>query len=259
MRCPLTYSLFCLVALAVAAEAGAGKPSGPGLKRERVHDVIDPSLVDSVLKRWVIRGRLNTRVIGDSTFLYLLDTVGRSQLTGRDRLSQWAFWANVQILVAMDIAARKTGYRSTTSDSSLFRGDTFIVAGEAFTYDSLRRYCVYQASSVLSVLSAPVGSNHGVPWPSTAARADRVINWWRDNAKRVLRSPRFVLYDPASDVIQIAGVLTGFEDQIERYHGTIINFILPYLDDATAASVALQRSRVRVELVPVIERWNRQR
>jgi hypothetical protein len=85
---------------------------------------------------------------------------------------------------------------------------------------------------------------------------DRIL---REQARRVLRSERFVFFDPGADAIQLSSFFAPFLTMMEQERGSVVQFLLPWLDDVIAAECALRRASMRVLVADRIEKWRRRR
>jgi len=222
-------------------------------------DVIDYGLFDSLWTEALGQGRLATHAVRSEPFRRLAGMFEDAQPQAYGPVARSAFWINAYLLCLWRVMDRSAGYRSTIWDSTLLRRDTFVVAGGPVVLHEMRERAQRYGATVLVVMTFATGSTHAPPFPARAVRARTWYRQVRDQARRVVRSERFVLYDPAGHVLQLAGFFRPYLDAMISERGSVVQFLLPYVSEAMAAALGLRPHDLRIVVSDRIERWVRRR
>ncbi len=170
-----------------------------------------------------------------------------------------AFWVNAYLACLIEVLHLRAGYRSTAWDSLWLRRDTFNVAGRRLTLDEMRHEAVRAAGTVAVMGCLPSGSTRGAPFPPAAATASTMRRLMRDQMRRVCRSERYVLYDPAGNVLQLSGFFSELLPAMSTEARSAAEWLLRYVAEDTAAQVALHAGTLRVQVHDVLETWRKAR
>lgn len=222
-------------------------------------DVIDYGLFDSLWTEALGQGKLSTYAVRSEPFGRLAGMFADAQPRAHGPVARSAFWINAYLFCLWQVMERSAGYRSTIWDSTLLRRDTFIVAGESVVLHGMRERARDHGATVLVAMTFATGSTHAPPFPPRAVRARTWYRQLRDQARRVIRSERFVLYDPAGHVLQLAGFFRPYLDGMISERGSVVQFLLPYVSESMAASLGLRPHDLRIVISDRIERWVRRR
>lgn len=252
-RCRVFYVVFFVLLLVVCD--GEGQTFGV----DDTSDVIDYGLFDSLWTEALGQGRLSTHAIGSEPFGRLAGMFADARPQAYGPVARSAFWINAYLLCLWQVMERSAGYRSTIWDSTLLRRDTFVVAGEPVVLHDMRELARSHEMTVLVTMMFATGSTHAPPFPPRAVRARTWYRQLRDQARRVIRSERFVLYDPAGHVLQLAGFFRPYLDGMISERGSVVQFLLPYVSESMAASLGLRPRDLRIVVSDRIERWVRRR
>lgn len=251
--------LLCAVGvLCIVTNHGGAQTQGI-MHVEDTTDVIDHASFDSLWHASLRNGRLNTDAVHGSAYQIYQRRLETATPKAFLPAARCAFWCNAWLAAVLKVMSAHAGYRSTIWTADLFDADTFTIAGEPFTLRTLRRRMVIEARSPLAVFALATGSTRAPPFPASAYRAKTVARALRDMAKRVCRSERFVLYDPGSNLLQVSSMFAEFEPLILASFPSIVQFLLPYVQEAVAAELALRRETLRVVYADAVERWIRRR
>lgn len=222
-------------------------------------DVIDYRLFDSLWTEALGQGRLATSAVRSGPFHRLAGMFADARPQAYGPAARSAFWINAYLLCLWRVMDRSTGYRSTIWDSTLLRRDTFVVAGEPVVLHDMRKLARQYGATVLVAMTFATGSTHAPPFLPRAIRARTWYRQLRDQARRVVRSERFVLYDPAGHVLQLAGFFRPYLDEMISERGSVVQFLLPYVSESMAAALGLRPHDLRIVVSDRIERWVRRR
>ncbi len=81
----------------------------------------------------------------------------------------------------------------------------------------------------------------------------------RGQLRKLIRSERYVLYDPAGKVLQLAVMFEPWLQGMVKEAGGVVQYLLPWMTEAMAAQVALAGSSVSIQISDRIETWRRAR
>jgi hypothetical protein len=224
-----------------------------------LEDVIDHSRFDSLWRESKKFGKLDTRGVLSEAYQSYRDSLAGAY---PDRFlpdARVAFWVNAYLALLMEAMNQRVGYRATVWDSLYLRRDTAIVAGARFTLQQLADTIVGTARTVAARAFLCTGSSTGAPFPSHALYARTVRAELREQLRKLVRSERYVLYDPAGNVLQLATMFEPWLPGMEAEKGGVVEFLLPWMTEAMAAQVALGRGSIRIQLSDRIETWRRAR
>lgn len=222
-------------------------------------DVVDHTDFDTLWHASIKNGRLSTEAVRYSAFDIYWRRLRAAEPARYSKAARTAFWCNAWLASVLSIMSTHAGYRSTIWHDALFEADTFTIAGENMTLRLLRQRIIQEAGTPLALFALSTGSTKAPPFPSHVYRARTVARALRDQAKRVCRSERFVFYDPGQNVLQVSSMFAEFEPSIQSAYGTLPQFLLPYMSEATAAEVALRRKTLTVIYGDAVDRWIRRR
>ena len=222
-------------------------------------DVIDHARFDSLWRASKRFGRLDTKGLQTECYRSYRTALSTAQPDGFLPTSQLAFWVNAYLACLMETMSMRTGYRSTLWDSLYLERDTFLIAEQPRTLRALGEKIVVVAGTVRARAFLATGSTNEPPFPAHACYATTIRREMREQLRKVVRSERYVLYDPAGKTLQLARLFEPWIDDMKREGGSVVNFLLPWVTEAQAAQLALAGPEVRVVLSDRIERWRRQR
>jgi hypothetical protein len=222
-------------------------------------DVIDHRIFDSVWNASIAGGRLKTDGVRSDAMRRYFDAMARASPDAYLPWARRAFWTNAHMACVMAVMDRRSGLRSTIVEPDIFDVDTFVIAGDRHTVRSLADMVISVHGSALACVLLGTGSSHAPPFTSHAMFARTADRMLREQARRVMRSERFVLFDPGNDALQLASFFAPYLDRMEAEGGSVVQFLLPWLDELTAAECALRRATLRVVVSDRIERWRRRR
>lgn len=222
-------------------------------------DVIDHHGFDSLWNASMRQGRLVTDGVHCEAYQRYRRALATAYPTMYHPQAQLAFWANAYLACLWEVMHLRVGYRSTVWDSAFFDRDTFVVAEGLHTLRSLRDTIVGCARDARAHVFLATGSTHDPPFSSHAYFAKTVRQAMRDLLRRICRSERFVLYDPAGNVLQLSSFFKPLTEKMRAEAGSEVQWVLPYVSEQTAAQLALHHDLVRVVVGDRIEKWKRAR
>lgn len=173
--------------------------------------------------------------------------------------AQLAFWVNAYWASLWEVMHMRVGYRSTVWDSLFFVRDTFHVAESIHTLQSLRDTILGCIGDLRASVFFATGSTHDPPFPSHVCFAKTVRQTMREQLRKVCRSERFVFFDPAGEVLQLSSFFKPLASLMRNESGSEVQWVLPYVNEQTAALLALHKDSVRVVFSDRIEKWKRGR
>jgi hypothetical protein len=224
---------------------------------EDTTDVIDHQRFDSLWHASMQQGRLVTDGIRSRVYTDYRAALSTAYPSAYHPNAQLAFWVNAYLACLWEVMHLRVGYRSTVWDSAFFRRDTFHIAEGLHTLQSLRDTVVGCIQDGRASVFLSTGSTHDPPFQSHACFAKTVRRSMRDMLRRVCRSERFVLFDPAGTVLQLSAFFKPLAERMRAEAGSEVQWILPYVSEQTAALLALHRTAVRVVYSDRIEKWKR--
>jgi len=236
-----------------------GQRTQPTLTADIYADVIDHTRFDSLWRASKKFGRLDTKAVVSEAYLTYVAALSTADPEPYFVNSRLAFWINAYLASLMHVMHFRIGYRSSIWDSTLLTRDTFIIAKASFTLRSLADTIVATARTVRARAFLCTGSSYAPPYPTGASFGKSVIVQMRDQLRRVLRNDKFIFYDPAGNTLQISVALESWLDGMTREAGGVVEFIIPWVAESTAAQLALNREGMKVIVADRVERWMRAR
>ncbi|MBI2793057.1 MAG: DUF547 domain-containing protein [Ignavibacteria bacterium] len=251
--------LVSMLLFALNAFETKAQKTAPTLTKDLYEDVIDHRRFDSLWRASKRFGKLHTNAVWSeayATYRQLLADADPGPFYVDSRL---AFWINAYLAVLMKVMQLRVGYRSTVWDSLLSIRDTFIIAHERHTLRSLSDTIIATAQTVRVRAFLCSGSSNAPPFPTGACFAKTMKESLREQLRRVCRSERYVLYDPAANVLQLSVMFKEWFDEMIVESGSVVDFLLPWITEAAAAQLALRKEGMQTVISDRIEKWNRAR
>ncbi|MBU3741302.1 MAG: hypothetical protein FGM24_03340 [Candidatus Kapabacteria bacterium] len=249
----------CVILLLVGTVVIQAQPQARVFGVDDTMDVIDHRRFDSLWRTSMQRGLLNVDAAAGEVMATYLQALATASPDAFLPAARAAFWTNAHMAAVMTVMHRRPAMRSTIVDSSLFDRDTFVVAEARHTVRSLAAAVIASHGSVTACVLLGNGSSHAPPLLRGATFATTFERTLREQARRVFRSERFVLFDPGADALQVSSFFAPYLTLMEWERGSVVQFLLPWLDELTAAECALRRATLRVVVSDRIERWRRRR
>ena len=222
-------------------------------------DVIDHSTFDSLWRASKQFGKIRTTAVVDEPYKRYQAALATADPGAYFVNSRLAFWVNAYLASLMWVMHYRVGYRSTLWDSLYLQRDTFLIAGSKHTLLSLSDSIVSTAKTVRARSFLCTGSSNDPPFPSGACFAKTVIAQMREQLRRVVRSEKFVFYDPAGITLQLSGPIGEWTDGMINESGSIVDFLIPWVSEPIAAQLALHKDELNIVVGDRIERWRRSR
>lgn len=255
-RCSVLVSLM-LVAL-VSYEACAQKTT-PTLTKDIYEDVVDHHRFDSLWRASKRFGKLNTEAVWSEAYSAYRQALADADPDPFYINSRLAFWINAYLAVLIKVMQSRAGYRSSVWDSLLMVRDTFIVARARHTLKSLSDTILGTAKTVRVRAFLCTGSSNAPPFPTGVCFAKTMKASLRAQLRKICRSERYVLYDPAANVLQLSVMFKDWLTGMNSESGTVVDFLLPWVSEAAAAQLALRKAGMQIVISDRIEKWNRAR
>ncbi len=139
------------------------------------------------------------------------------------------------------------------------RRDTFLIAMQFLTLADVVREAQLVSGTVGIASCLPTGSSKGAPLPSFAATAKSVRRMMRDQLRRICRSEKYLLFDPAGNVLQLSTFFAPLLPSMQKEARSVPDWVLPYLTDQVAAQMALRAKTIEVVVSDGIETWRKAR
>jgi len=249
----------CVLLLVLSYGVIYAQPKGRIFGVDDTADVIDHHRFDSLWRVSLQRGLLQTDGAVSPTMAEYLQALATAEPDAFLPAARQAFWTNAHMATVMVVMHRRAAMRSTVADTQLFTRDTFTVAGSRHTVQSIAAMVIDIHGTALACVLLGTGSTHAPPLLRTTASARTMDRILREQARRVFRSERFVFFDPGADVIQLSSFFAPYLTLMEQERKSVVQFLLPWLDDVVAAECALRRASLRVLIADRIEKWRRRR
>ncbi len=251
--------IMVVVFLVALVPHAAGQRAAPITGVDPMVDVIDHGRFDSLWRASKRFGKIDTRGVQSECYRTYRAALAGAQPQRYLPESQTAFWVNAYLACLMEVMDRRVGYRSTRWDSLFRYRDTFQIAGEAWTLASMGERIVQIAGTVRARAFLATGSSAEAPFPAHACYAATVRRELREQVRKLCRSEQYVLFDPAGKTLQLARMFESWAEGMKHEGGSVVDFLLPWVSEATAAQLALAEPGIHVEYSDRIERWRRRR
>jgi len=222
-------------------------------------DVVDHTSFDSLWKESTVRGKLLTTGWNSMAYRNYRNVLSTARPSAFLPNSRAAFWVNAYLACLLEIMHLRTGYRSTMWDSLWLMRDTFEVAGRGLTLRDMVAEATIAAGTAGIVSCLPTGSSSGAPLPPRAAYAKNVRILMRDQLRRICRSERYLLYDPAGKVLQCSAFFIPLQEAMKNEAGSLPRWVLPFVTDGVAAQMALGANSITTFVHDRIETWRKAR
>lgn len=255
----IMFGTIILISLIVCFISGqAWSQAGP-IAIDEFSDVIDHTSFDSLWRESIGRGKLRTDGCQSPAYVRYRSELAAAKPSAFLPRAVTAFWVNAYLACLMEVMHIRAGYRSTVWDSLWLSRDTFMIAGHLLTLNDMVNEA-RRGSGTPGVFSClPNGSSKGAPFPSSVATAKTVKRLIRDQMRRICRSERYLLYDPAGNVLQLTSIFTPMLTEMSSEAESIQSWVLPYVTEAVAAQMALRASTLKVTIQDGIESWRKAR
>lgn len=222
-------------------------------------DVIDHHRFDSLWNESVSHGKISTRGINSEAYVtYRLALKGAFPDAFLPD-ARFAFWVNAYLAGLYQLIHEAVGYRSTVWDSAFLARDTFDVARGRHTLRDMQDSILRVSRTVRAIAFFCTGSSTSPPFPNHVAFAKTVRRLMRDMMRRLCRSEKFLLYDPAGAVLQLSRFFQPYHAKMAFEATSVGQFVMPFLTEAVAAQLALRRENVNVVFSDRIETWRKAR
>lgn len=251
--------LLVLLTVTVTVSPALSQRASPVTGADVVADVIDHTRFDSLWRASLRFGKLNTHGVQTEVYQSYRDSLANAYPSSYLPESRVAFWVNAYLALLMEAMSMRVGYRSTVWDSLYLKRDTATIAGRRYTLQQLADTIVGTARTVAVRSFLCTGSSTGPPFPAHALYARTVMAEMRAQLRKLVRSERNVLYDPAGNVLQLSHLFDQWIDGMEAEKGSIVDFLLPWVSETVAAQIALAKSTLVVQVADRIETWKRAR
>lgn len=222
-------------------------------------DVVDHTSFDSLWHASVVRGKLLTTGWQSPAYVRYRASIAGAKPSAFLPRARTAFWVNAYLACLLETMHLRRGYRSTVWDSLWDQRDTFDVAGQRLALGDIMKEAIRISGTVGIVGCLPSGSSRGAPLPSHAASARTIHRLLRDQLRRICRSERYLLYDPAGNVLQLSTFFHPLLDGMSKEARSVPEWLLPYVTEGVAAQMALHARTMSVVVQDVIETWRKAR
>lgn len=222
-------------------------------------DVIDHRRFDSLWRASKKFGKLSTHGVGSDVYRMYRETMANADPDAFLPKARVAFWVNAYLACLMDVMHHRVGYRTTIWDSLYLHRDTFLVAGGRRTLDDIQQEILNVGKTVQLRSVFATGSSGDPPFPAHAWFARTAHTELRSQMRSVFRSERFVLYDPAGNVLQLARMFEPWLEGMKSEAGGVAEFAISWVSESVAAQMALGRASMRILLSDRMITWKRRR
>jgi hypothetical protein len=251
----LGVALLCATAFLAANSTSAQGRRG----RDTLHDVLDCAPFQRAWKGATARGWLTTGVVDSAWYSSWMQSLADANPDTALLWARRAFWVQSWMSCMLVVAHKRMGYRTIRYDTTILVKDTFLIAGGQMCLRDLSARVVQEFGTCASIALFGMGSTYGPPLAPYAPVAWTVEKLMREQMRKIVRSERHVLWDPATDVLQVATWMEPWAAAMQEEAGDVVAFLMPYMDDPMAAAVALRRKTVVVVYSDRLERWKRRR
>ena len=255
----IIFSCTIIILVLVCCQAAYVRAQNGPIAQDEWADVIDHTSFDSLWHESVTRGKLRTDGCLSTAYARYRGALASAMPAAFLPRSRTAFWVNAYLACLLEVMHVRFGYRSTVWDSLWLRRDTFLIASQFLTLADMAREAHVVSGTVGIVACLPTGSSKGAPLPSFAATAKGVRRMLRDQLRRICRSERYVLFDPAGNVLQLSKFFEPLIERMLREASSVPEWVLPYVTDQLAAQMALKAKTMGVVISDGTETWRKAR
>lgn len=222
-------------------------------------DVIDHRRFDSLWRASKKFGKLSTQGVESVVYREYREAMVKARPDAFFPMARVAFWVNAYLACLMEVMHRRVGYRTTVWDSLYIRRDTFYVADGRRTLADIQEKILEVGKTVQLRSVFATGGSDGPPFPAHAWTAKTARAELRAQMRALFRSERYVLYDPAGAVLQLASMFIPWQEGMAQEAGSVVAFVTQWVSEAVAAQMALQRAQLTVIYSDRMVSWKRRR
>ena len=229
--------------------------SAPILGMDPMADVVDHAVFDSLWRASKTAGRLSTQAVLSTAYQQYRQAIAEAIPTAYLPHAQTAFWVNAYLACLMEVLHYRVGYRTALWDSTLLVRDTFIVAGQPHTLRTIGDALVAAAGTVRARAFLCTGSDMDPPFPRHACTARTARTQMHEQLRRLCRNRRYLRYDAAGRVLQLGSMFRSWQSAEEKHGTYLVDLLLPWMAEETAAGLALAGDALRVHIVDRLDQW----
>lgn len=248
-----------LVLLMHCATTATAQSTAPITGADVLEDVIDHTRFDSLWRESKRFGKIDTKGVNSDAYREYRKQMALARPDRYLPASRLAYWINAYLALLMEAMNNRVGYRATVWDSLYLQRDTATVANAPFTLKRLADTIVSIANDVQIRAFLATGSSNGPPFPAHALYARTVAAELRTQLRKLVRSERYVLYDPAGNVLQLAVLFNEWFADDSLRQTNVLEVLLPWMNEAMAAQIALNQGTLAIQISDRIETWKRAR
>lgn len=214
---------------------------------------------DLLLQKNIHGGLVNYNGFDTPEFNSYCDKLGTAAPDTWTAAEQLAFWLNSYNSSTIKAVLRRPGMKMVSNFADFFTADTFIVAGKAWTLQSMRINITSKFAIPLTHFGAMLPAI-GAPRPSARAfRAKNVISELEKIARQYFRSENGCVLDIAAKSLRLSWICSEYRKDFEFGGRTLLAAVLPYLDDKTAAFATVYKDQITIAFLPFDWRLNERR
>lgn len=170
-----------------------------------------------------------------------------------------AFWLNAYNAMTIKAVHKRPGMKMANNFSGFFTADTFVVAGQKLTLQTLRDSILRRFGTPLVHIGAMLPAIGAPRFSSRAFRAANVVVVLDKLAKQYFRTESGCVLDIAAKTIRLSWICKEFRLDFEQKRSGLLAGILPYVDDQTAAFAAAYKNDIIIDFLPFDWRINSRR
>lgn len=164
---------------------------------------------------------------------------------------QLAFWLNAYNACVIANVLAHPGVRMVNNIDGFFSRDTFRIAGNALTLDSMLHGIIRpvfgEPLAHFGVSRASLGSP---PLHNRAFRAENVRAVLRQNARKFLRSERGSVLDVGANVLLLSPIFSWYREDFGATDKELLAVVVQYVRDTEAAYIAVHRADITIKFLP---------
>lgn len=214
---------------------------------------------DLLLQENIRGGLVNYSGFDTPEFNLYCERLSTAEPASWSAAEQFAFWLNAYNASTIKAILKRPGMKMANNFTGFFTADTFIVAGKAWTLQSMRENIVKKFAMPLVHFGAMLPAIGAPRPPSRAFRAKNITAELEKIARQYFRSESGCVLDIAAKTLRLSWLCREYHKDFEAGGKSLLVAVLPYLDDKTAAFATVYKDEISIDFLPFDWRLNARR
>ncbi len=216
-------------------------------------------ILDSLLQANVHGGLINYYGFDTPQFAHYFKLLEAAKIDSWEPAERLAFFLNAYNAMTIKAVLNRPGLKMANNFSGFFTADTFVIAGKPLVLQSLRDEMSRSFNTPLLHFGAMLPAMGAPRIPSRAYRAKNIINELAKLARQYFRSESGCVLDIGAKTLRLSWICHDYRKDFEKSGKSLLEAVLPYLEDKTAAFAAVYKDQIQIDFLPFDWRVNARR